>query len=267
MYIVTEFVTPLSTYLDSLSGLNEERKQLLISWGLFQVAVSIHGLFLARLRAFDLGFCAFSIPQRSEGWRNGILSCHLELTSFHFQNAVKFLCQDAKLIHNNVRLDTVYVNKCGEWKLFGFEYLTSQQNSSSVPVKPYGLEKYNAPECKSGNISASESWYAWQVLNSFSSGNQDFPSRSVDSWGLGCFIWEVFNGPLTTGGIAQLKAPKAIPKMLHQPYAKLLAPNPAQRLTPEQFIEMCRKPGGFMRNKVVDCLIFLEEFHVRHELY
>ena len=67
-----------------------------------------------------------------------------------------------------------------EWKIFGLELSVSLKGEEYQA--PYGskwpssLKAYSPPELK-GNPSGP-------------------PTQNQDLWGLGCIIWEVFNGPL-----------------------------------------------------------------------
>ena len=52
------------------------------------------------------------------------------------------------------------------------------------------------------------------------------------------------------------------PKTLTGGYATLVSANPKSRPNPQTFISDCRRKGGFMCNKFVDAMIFLEEIQV-----
>ena len=57
-------------------------------------------------------------------------------------------------------------------------------------------------------------------------------------WGLGCLIWEVFNGPLPAGkNLGQLGQ---IPKKVGQLYMELVAANPKKRPNPKDRLETMR---------------------------
>ncbi|KAM5249050.1 N-terminal kinase-like protein isoform 9-T9 [Ctenodactylus gundi] len=94
--------------------------------------------------------------------------------------ALSFLVNDCGLIHNNVCMAAVFVDRAGEWKLGGLDYMYSAQgNGGGPPCKGIPeLEQYDPPELadSSGRV-VREKW-------------------SADMWRLGCLIWEVFNGPL-----------------------------------------------------------------------
>ncbi|XP_013926513.1 PREDICTED: N-terminal kinase-like protein, partial [Thamnophis sirtalis] len=93
--------------------------------------------------------------------------------------ALSFLVNDCHLVHNNLCLGVIYVDRAGEWKLGGLDYMCSAQGDAAVPRKGVPeLEKYNPPELSDSGKNVGEKW-------------------SADMWRFGCLIWEVFNGPLT----------------------------------------------------------------------
>ncbi|VDO71878.1 unnamed protein product [Schistosoma margrebowiei] len=73
-------------------------------------------------------------------------------------------------------------------------------------------------------------------------------NRLVDSWGLGCLIWEIFNPSSTLKDRAQ------IPKALVHDYRRLIA----QSATKEK--------QGFLANDYVDTLLFLEEIELKDSM-
>ena len=79
-------------------------------------------------------------------------------------------------------------------------------------------------------------------------------------WGLGCLVWEVFNGPLSRTG--SLKSVGKIPKALLSDYAELVSANPKNRPNPAKFLETCRATGHFLQNSFVDTNLFLQEIQV-----
>lgn len=99
--------------------------------------------------------------------------------------ALSFLNNDCKLVHNNICMSSIVVNRAGEWKLTGFEYTHSVDDQSPYKVL-HSLDRYDAPE-KSPVAN----------LNKQTSRSNALPTESgVDSWALGCLIWEIFNGIL-----------------------------------------------------------------------
>ncbi|XP_054759531.2 N-terminal kinase-like protein [Lytechinus pictus] len=195
IYVVTEEVTPLATFLKTNAP-----KESTISWGLYQV---VKGL--------------------------------------------SFLHNDCKLKHNNVNLSCVFVNRAGEWKLGAVDYITpSEGEGSTIPDKGLkSLEKYNPPEMT--DMRAKKRPCPW----------------AADMWGLGCLIWEVFNGTLPR--TSSLKALGKIPKPLVPNYCELVGANPVSRPNPAKFIDSCRNSGGFMKNSFVDTNLFLEEIQIKDQ--
>ncbi|ROT76596.1 N-terminal kinase-like protein [Penaeus vannamei] len=155
---------------------------------------------------------------------------------------LSFLNNDGKLIHYNVCGSSVFVTPGGEWKLGGVEYASSDSSMFPVKVLPE-LEVYNPPE--KVNPSKMRTTTMW----------------AADMWGLGCLIWEVFNGHLDES--FSLKNTQKLPKNLIETYAKLVGTNPGARPNPRDVVEDLRKPGQFFRNDLIETLLFLEEIQLK----
>ncbi|XP_023988947.1 N-terminal kinase-like protein isoform X2 [Physeter macrocephalus] len=159
--------------------------------------------------------------------------------------ALSFLVNDCSLIHNNVCMAAVFVDRAGEWKLGGLDYMYAAQGNGGGPPRKGipELEQYDPPELADGSGRAvREKW-------------------SADMWRLGCLIWEVFNGPLPRA--AALRNPGKIPKSLVPHYCELVGANPKVRPNPARFLQSCRAPGGFMNNRFVETNLFLEEIQIK----
>ncbi|XP_071453913.1 N-terminal kinase-like protein isoform X4 [Hetaerina americana] len=163
---------------------------------------------------------------------------------FQITRALSFLNNDGNLRHNNVCLSSVFVNAGGEWRLGGLEYVAGALEGTGLPIKILpSLEKYDPPE-------------------KADSSKQRFITKcSTDMWGLGCLIWEAFNGPLPQP--VSLKTLEKIPKQLCPVYCELVGSSPASRPNPADVITRCRKAGGYFKNDLVDALLFLEEIQIR----
>ncbi|XP_048449954.1 N-terminal kinase-like protein, partial [Rhincodon typus] len=199
LYIVTEPVAPLGTYLKAKETVGELIEQE-ISWGLHQIV-----------------------------------------------KALSFLVNDCSLIHNNVCVAAVFVDRAGEWKLGGLDYMYAAQGETPPPP-PKGfpeLDKYDPPEKADPSRSGTEKW-------------------SADMWRLGCLIWEVFNGPLQRS--SSLRSLGKIPKSLVPHYCELVGANPKARPNPAKFLQNCRGPNGFMSNKFIETNLFLEEIQIKEPM-
>lgn len=163
---------------------------------------------------------------------------------FQITRALSFLNNDGNLRHNNVNMWSVFVNASGEWKLGGVEYVASIQDSPTIPLKIIpSLEVYDPPEKK--DVSK----------------QHQLTKCSSDMWGLGCLIWETFNG--TVHQQSAFKVMDKIPKQLSTLYCELVGANPAVRPNPADVITRCRKLGGYFKNDLVDTLLFLEEIQIK----
>ncbi|KAK3092649.1 hypothetical protein FSP39_005381 [Pinctada imbricata] len=160
---------------------------------------------------------------------------------------LSFLVNDCNLIHNNVCMAAIFVDIAGDWKIGGVEYMYPTQGQESVPpvkILPV-LEKYDPPE--KTDIRRRVRGEKW----------------STDMWGLGCLIWEVFNGPLTQ--TSALKNFGKIAKPLVPNYCELVGANPKSRPNPSKFLEKCKSPKGFMDNSFVKTMLFMEEIQIKDQ--
>uniref|UniRef100_A0A7N8WVX0 N-terminal kinase-like protein n=1 Tax=Mastacembelus armatus TaxID=205130 RepID=A0A7N8WVX0_9TELE len=160
--------------------------------------------------------------------------------------ALSFLINDCHLLHNNLGVWAVFVDRAGEWKLGGLEHVVPEQGDPSgvslpAPKTVYpDMEKYDPPETPN-------------------SGGEK--CRAGEVWRLGCLIWEVFNGPLPR--TSSLRSLGKIPKALIPNYCELVGANPRARPNPARFLQNCRNPGGFLSNSFVDSNLFLEEIQIK----
>ncbi|KAJ8672982.1 hypothetical protein QAD02_004243 [Eretmocerus hayati] len=161
---------------------------------------------------------------------------------FQITRALSFLNNDGSLRHNNVNLWSVFVNEeSGEWKLGSVEYMTAVD--APYTSLPQVLQVYRPPEAKENSKPATKC--------------------CVDMWGLGCLIWEAFNGPLTAAG--NLDAMDQVPKALITVYKEMISGEAEKRPNPADMIVRCRSNGGFFKNDLVDALLFLEEIQVKEK--
>ncbi|XP_072277449.1 N-terminal kinase-like protein isoform X2 [Pyxicephalus adspersus] len=174
---------------------------------------------------------------------NGVIS-ELEISWGLHQivKALSFLVNDGNLIHNNVYMSSVFVDRAGEWKLGGLDFMYPAGSEESAPRKGPELEKYNPPEKSDRSKTPGEKW-------------------SADMWCLGCLIWEVFNGPLPRP--TALRSLGKIPKSLVPHYCELVGATPKIRPNPSRFLQNCRAPGGFFCNSFVETNLFLEEIQIK----
>ncbi|CAN7999790.1 unnamed protein product [Ixodes hexagonus] len=163
---------------------------------------------------------------------------------FQVAKGLGFLTIDCGLSHNNICSTSIFVDKAGEWKIGGVEYMCPATESPPMKTLPY-LDRYNPPE-----------------LSGSSSGrSKPGPKWARDSWGLGCLIWEVFNGPLPKS--SALESPGKIPKSLSSAYSQLTNSTCNSRPSPNDVVSRCRSAGGFLKNSFVDTMLFIEEIQIK----
>ncbi|KAL4781536.1 armadillo-type protein [Aspergillus varians] len=152
-------------------------------------------------------------------------------------STLKFVNGDAASVHGAVRASSVYTSESGEWKLGGFDILSSMNDDQAV-IYTYGslvpdAARYTPPEIVKGG---------WDAIKSF-------PLTAVDSYGLAILVFEVFNGNFSGGD--QVGRTTNIPPRMHQSYKRLGTANPKLRLSPAHFVEQGKKSGGFFETPLI----------------
>lgn len=89
--------------------------------------------------------------------------------------------------------------------------------------------------------------------------------RNTDSWGLGCLIWEIFNGFLTD--IQKLKTQGKITKKAYPLYGHLINNNYRSRCSIQDFIKKGSENNGYFKNVFIETMIFLEEIQVFNSIH
>jgi len=163
---------------------------------------------------------------------------------FQVCRALSFLNNDAKLKHNNIHSASVFVTAAGDWKLAGLESVCSSDQEPPLHILP-NCEKYSPPEKKDpAKARLASTWAA-------------------DSWGLGCLIWEVYNGALPA--MENLGKLGEIPKSLQPTYKECVGAKADKRPNPSDVIIKLKKSPGFFKNDVIDIVLFLEELQIKEE--
>jgi len=163
---------------------------------------------------------------------------------FQVCRALAFLNNDAKLKHNNLHAASVFVTPSGDWKLAGLESVCGVDQEPPLQILP-SCNRYLAPErSDSSKARTASSW-------------------ASDVWGLGCLIWEVYNGALPA--MENLGKLGDIAKSLQSTYKECVGSNAAKRPNPSDIISRLRKSQGFFKNDLIDIVLFLEELQIKDE--
>ncbi|KAG6642481.1 probable inactive serine/threonine-protein kinase scy1 [Carya illinoinensis] len=162
--------------------------------------------------------------------------------------AVSFLNNDCKLVHGNVSLASVVVTQTLDWKLHAFDVLSEfdvNKEASMVPMLPYAWlvgAQYKPTELLNSDWATIRKSQPW----------------AIDSWGLGCLIYEIFSG-MKLGRTEELKNTASIPKSLLPDYQRLLSAMPSRRLNTSKLIEN----SEYFQNKLVDTIHFMEILNLK----
>ncbi|KAF8421947.1 armadillo-type protein [Tirmania nivea] len=165
---------------------------------------------------------------------------------------LKFINEDASSVHGNLRVSSIFATESGEWKLAGFEVLSSLKEDDLAIYKFSGLlpdsSRYASPEIVKGG---------WDALKELS-------ISVTDAYLFGILIYEAFNGGsfISTD---QLISAKSIPQDIVQSYKRLIQPNPRTRLSIAQFLAQGVRKGGFFDMPLIHVAEFIENMGVKGE--
>jgi len=152
---------------------------------------------------------------------------------------------NGQLNHNNINIYSIFVNSSGVWKIGGLDYVCSTDDKP--PPLHKGLdEKYNPPE----RVDPTKARHPGGKF-------------AVDSWGMGCLVWECFNKPLTP--TSSVKTVGKMPKLLSVHYNKLVQTSPRHRVSPIEFINNCKDANVFFKSPQLEIVTALDEIQFINE--
>lgn len=160
---------------------------------------------------------------------------------------LSFMNNDCQLNHNNINIYSIFVNISGVWKIGGLECICSVDEPA--PLRHEGLdEKYTPPE----------------ILDP-AKARHPGGKFAVDSWGMGCLVWECFNKPLTP--TSSVKVIGKMPKALSKHYNKLVQTSPKHRVSPMDFVKNCNddEECRFFKSPLLETILYLEEIQLVKE--
>ncbi|KAG0307769.1 hypothetical protein BGZ98_009841 [Dissophora globulifera] len=167
-------------------------------------------------------------------------------------NVLKFLTVDASFIHGNIRTSSIFITKSGEWKVGGFEALSSLKEDQPAILTFAGLipesSRYAPPEVRKKS---------WEVV-------KEYELWTTDTWHYACLIYEVYNGTFTSP--EQLVNTGKIPAEMAPFYKNLLRPDPKTRPSVGDFLDKGLQAKGFFQNDLIQVVLFLENFSVKEPL-
>jgi len=144
LYLVTEQVTPLAVHLKAQAEKGGSG-ELEVSWGLHQIVV--------RIAESAIGYF--------QGSHLSVMRNATSAVCLLPQKALSFLVNDCHLLHNNLGVSAVFVDRAGEWKLGALDHVAPEQGDPSgvslpTPKAVYpDMERYDPPEMSN---SSGEKW-------------------------------------------------------------------------------------------------------------
>lgn len=88
------------------------------------------------------------------------------------------------------------------------------------------------------------------------------PHGAVDSFGLGCLIFEAFNGDFMAEQAGQTKN---IPPSMHASYKRLVNANPKARLSTAHFLDQGSRTGSFFDSPLIKLTEGIDNLGVKSE--
>ncbi|KAG9244085.1 kinase family protein-like protein [Calycina marina] len=191
------------------------------------------------------------IPLRWHIKRKSMSTETLKWGLFGVAQTIKFINDEASSIHGALRVASLYTSESGEWKVGGFEVLSSIKDDEAI-IYTYGslvpeTGRYTAPEL---------ALLGWEAI-------KKSPSTAVDAYNFGTLIYEVFNGDFS--GPEQAGQTKGIPPTMHSSYRRLVTKNPKARVSVGNFLEQGRRNGGFFETPLIKLTDSIESLGMKSE--
>ncbi|XP_077214839.1 kinase family with ARM repeat domain-containing protein isoform X2 [Tasmannia lanceolata] len=161
--------------------------------------------------------------------------------------AVSFLNNDCKLVHGNVCMASVVVTQTLDWKLHAFDVLSEFDGHNEASTGPMlQFEWLIGLQYKPTELQKSD----WTTI-------RKSPPWAIDSWGLGCLIYELYSGR-KLAKMEELRNAVHIPKSLLPDYQRLLNSHSSRRLNPSKLDN-----SEYFQNKLVETIQFMEVLNLK----
>ncbi|MCO5581933.1 hypothetical protein L7F22_035822 [Adiantum nelumboides] len=162
--------------------------------------------------------------------------------------AVSFLNNDCKLVHGNICVASVVVTPNLDWKIHAFDVLSEFDSANTETNSPMLLYEWLiGTQYKPMELSKSD----WGLI-------RKSPVWAIDSWGLGCLIYELFTG-VKLAKTEDLRNTTCLPKTLLPDYQRLLGSAPSRRLNSSKLINN----SEFFQNKLVETIQFMDVLNLK----
>ncbi|KAI9054031.1 hypothetical protein LZ554_001204 [Drepanopeziza brunnea f. sp. 'monogermtubi'] len=177
------------------------------------------------------------VPLRWHIKRKSMSTETLKWGLFGVAQTIKFINDEASSVHGAMRVGSIYTSESGEWRVGGFEVLSSMKDDEAI-IYNYGSlvpdsGRYTAPELAK---------LGWETI-------KKNPLTAVDAYNFGTLIFEVFNGDFMGGD--QAGQTKNVPPSMHSSYRRLVNSNPKARVSVGNFLEQGRRSGGFFNTPLI----------------
>ncbi|ATY65094.1 N-terminal kinase [Cordyceps militaris] len=164
---------------------------------------------------------------------------------------LKFINSDASSIHGCIKVGSVYTSESGEWKLGGFEILSSVKEDEST-IYTYGSlapdsARYSPPEVVQGG---------WDVI-------KKNPHSAVDAFNYGVLIYEVFNGDYN--GHDSAGQTRNVPPTMHSSYKRLCNANPKARISVSTFLDQGSRRDSFFDTPLIKLTEDIDNLGIKSE--
>lgn len=169
----------------------------------------------------------------------------------HIASALNFFHQNMHAVHGNVHPGSVFLAPSGEWLLGGMETLGQPSEPDALVLRLGGraprANVYAAPEVAQAGFGALVPPHIY----------------ATDSYSLCMLAVEAFNGTLPVN-MSHFPAGR-IPAPLYTHLKRMAQPRPDARLSVAEFLELGRRPQGFLStNVLIQANEILEDFRVAH---
>ncbi|KAI9143544.1 armadillo-type protein [Paraphysoderma sedebokerense] len=174
----------------------------------------------------------------------------LLLGLFKIATAVQFINRDCQYIHGNIKLSSIFVTKSGEWKLGGFDMVSSMKEDMPIITNYAGLMpdmmRICPPEIRT---------HGWAVLR------DQTTVHSTDSWLYAALVTEVYNYRVSAPD--QVGQQGNIPPDLYAQLRYFAAPNPSIRPDMTLFLEVGQRKNGYFNGDFIKTVLFLENWSIK----